>query len=345
MLRVKRLKILEIATEVPPFRGGISRLVGVLADGLRRGGHDVTLLSPRRRFGEFKLSSIPLRRYQNFDVVHVWGPTPFLSDLLFLTNRGLDLVYTHVADIRWKSELVSRVYHKLNDRMARCASVTITLSDDYANELSARGFQNVAVIRPPFRFDQVDRPFSSLMRSKNRKFTVLCVGQLRPFKAIDVLIKAASEAKDIDFTIEGRGYLRKQLEDLAHDSSCDNVKFVSAKGDDELTRLYETSHVICLPSRNTTEAYGLVLLEGAMFACVPVASDLLGVRENVKQLCGYTIAPNNPEPLTEVVRSLAENLDSWTRSAKNSYFAAHHYAQEYSPSYYVKKHLEVFSRM
>ncbi len=337
------MRILEIATEVPPFRGGISRLVGVLADGLKRARHEVILLSPQRRFGEFKLSSIPLRRYKNFDVVHIWGPTPFLSDLLFLTNTGLNLVYTHVADICWKSEFVSRAYHKLNDRLARSASATITLSDDYANQLNSRGFRNVAVIRPPFRFDQVDRPLRSLMRSKNRRFTVLYVGQLRPFKAIDVLMEVATEAKDINFIIEGRGYLRRQLEQLAHDSCCDNVKFVNAKGDDELIRLYETSHVVCLPSRNTTEAYGLALLEGAMFACVPVASDLLGVRENVKQLHGCVVPPNSPEHLTTAVKSLADNPEKWTHSAEDSYFAAHHYAHEFSTSYYIKKHLEIFS--
>jgi len=337
------LRILEIATEVPPFRGGISRLVGVLAEGLKKAHHEVTLLSPKKRLGEFKLSSIPLRRYKDFDAIHIWGPTPFLSDFLFLTNKGLDLIYTHVAEICWKWEFVSRAYQKLNDRMARSSLVTITLSDDYANELNTRGFRNVEVIRPPFRFDGADKPFDLLMKSKNSVFTVLYVGQLRPFKAVDVLIKVAAEVKDVDFVIEGRGYLRKPLEQLAQSLSCDNVKFVNTKGDDDLMRLYETSHVICLPSRNTTEAYGLALLEGAMFACVPIASGLLGVRENVDKLHGFAVPPNDPESLRSVVQSLAKNHAQWSGFAEDSYFAAREYARRYSKSYYIQRHLDIFS--
>lgn len=339
------LRILEIATEVPPFRGGISRLVGALVEGLQEAHHEVIMLSPKRRFGEFKLSSIPLRRYKGFDVVHVWGPTPLLSDYVFLTNIGLKIVYTHVADICWKSELVSRAYRKLNDWMSRNASAVITLSDGYAAELNARGFRNVEVIRPPFRFGSIGRPLDSLMKSKNSIFTVLYVGQLRPFKAVDVLIKTAAEMKNLDFIIEGRGYLQASLEQLAQRLACKNVRFVKAKGDEDLIKLYKTAHVICLPSRNTTEAYGLVLLEGAAFACVPIASNLLGVAENVKQLHGFTVPPNNPKSLVVILKTLATNHEKWARSAKDSYFAARDYVRKYSTSYYVNRHLEIFSSL
>jgi len=339
------VRILEIATEVPPFRGGISRLVGTLAEGLKREGHNVTLLSPKRRFGEFKLSSIPIRRYTHFDVVHVWGPTPFLSDLLFLTNKCVNLVYTHVAEICWKSEFISRAYGKMNDRLAKNASAIITLSDDYRALLKSRGLKDVEVIRPPLRFDEVDRPFDSLRESKNSRFTVLYVGQLRPFKAVDILIKAAAAMKDTSFIIEGRGYLRSQLELMAQSLACSNVKFMNVRRDDDLIRLYETAHVICLPSRNTTEAYGLVLLEGAMFGCVPIACNLLGVRENVRQLRGVTVPPNDPEALTDALQLLIEKRGRWLPMAKDSYNAAHEYASRYPPSYYARKHLEIYTRV
>jgi rhamnosyl/mannosyltransferase len=339
------LKILEIATEVPPFRGGISRLVGVLSEGLKKEGHEVALLSPQRRFKEFKFSSIPFKRYRDFDVVHLWGPTPFLSDFLLLTNKSPCLVYTHVADICWKSEFISRAYRTLHDRLAKRTSVVITLSDDYASTLKVRGLRNVEVTRPPFRFDKVDRSLASLMKSKNSKFTVLYAGQLRPFKAVDVIIRAAAEIRDVNFIIDGRGYLRFRLEQLARNLSCKNVRFVNTKGDDDLIKLYETSHVICLPSRNTTEAYGLVLLEGAMFACVPVASSLLGVRENVRQLHGFTVTPNHPELLRNVLESLVEDREKWSQCAADSYYAAHEYARRYSTSYYAKKHLEIFETL
>lgn len=339
------MKILEIATEVPPFKGGISRLVGVVADGLEKQGHEVSLLSPKWRFGEFKLSSIPFRRYGGFDIIHVWGPTPFLSDLLCLTNKVPQLVFTHVAEICWKSEFVSLAYRTLHDFAARNASTVITLSEDYASMLRARGYRNVRVIRPPFRLDEAESQPSRFTESKSSDFTVLYVGQLRPFKAVDILIRAAAELKDVNFIVEGRGYLENRLEQLAKSLSCHNVRFVKAKGDDELTKLYKESHVICLPSRNTTEAYGMVLLEGASFACVPVATDLLGVRENIRQIRGFEIHPNDHQSITKVIRFLKDNPEEWLKSATNSYYAARKYRQRYSTDYYIDKHLEVFRDM
>lgn len=339
------LKILEVAAEVPPYKGGISRLVGVLSEGLKKEGHQVTLVSPRRRLKEFKISSIPFHRYGNFDVVHVWGPTPFLSDLLLLTNKGTNLVYTHVAEICWKSEFVSRSYRVFHDHLAKNASQIITISNDYASILRTRGLRNVEVIKPPFRFGGVDRPIASLMRSKNSRFTVLYVGQLRPFKAVDVLIRAVAEMKNVNLIIEGRGYLRTQLERLARSLSCDNVRFVNTNGDDDLIKLYETSHVICLPSRNTTEAFGLVLLEGAAFACVPIASNLFGVRENVLQLNGILFQPGSFKRLSERILMLSEDRDLWTKLATKSQRAAQNYANKYTKEYYVNEHKKIFARM
>lgn len=336
------MKILEIATEAPPYKSGISRLVGILADGLKAKGHELTVLTPKRRLREFKFSLIPLFRYKNFDIIHIWGPTPFLSDGLLVTNKGLNLIYSHIADISWKSEVLCAIYRKFHDSLAKNASTVVTLSSDYAASLAWRGLRKVKVIRPPFRFSAMNRSINELIKLKNSVFTVLYVGQLRPFKAVDVLIRVAAEMRDVNFIVNGHGYLRTQLEQLAHYLTCDNIRFIDTNRDEDLIKLYETSHVICLPSRNTTEAYGLVLLEGAMFGCVPVASNLLGVRENISMLRGSAISPNDPNSLMKILRVLSNNYERWERRASISHHAACEYAHRYSSHYYVKEHEEVF---
>src|SRR6266849_1307685 len=95
---LSRAKILEISPEMPFSNSGIGRLVGQLSSFFQASGYKVDILYPTRRFREFKLSSIPLRHFSDYDIVHLHGPTPFLSDLVLARNSHR-VVYTHHAQI------------------------------------------------------------------------------------------------------------------------------------------------------------------------------------------------------------------------------------------------------
>jgi rhamnosyl/mannosyltransferase len=328
------LKILEVATDAPPYKGGISRLVGLLADGLKRHGHIVKVLTPRFRFKEFKLSSIPFRRYKEYDVIHLHGPTPFLSDLMFITNGGLPIIYTHHAEISWLSDKLSRIYRSFHKTLVKKAQAIIVHSYDYARLFNS---DNVTVVHMPCPFKP---PNNFNLTEKAETFTVLYVGQLRPFKGVDLLIKAASLIRDVNFIIAGEGHLKTKLVNMAQDLK--NVKFTGVISDDELKNLYKKAHVICLPSINTTEAYGLVLIEGALHGCVPLASNLIGVRENVNQLKGLLFKPGSCFSLAHKINMLLNNRESWVKIARRSQQAACNYVNTYSPEYYIKKHEDIF---
>jgi len=98
-----------ISPDAPPYKGGISRLVGILYNGLERRGHNVTLMCPKYRIREFKFSTIPFHRYGKFDIMHLHGPTPFLSDLTLMINNKRPIFYTHHAEISWFSERISNI--------------------------------------------------------------------------------------------------------------------------------------------------------------------------------------------------------------------------------------------
>ncbi len=77
------LRILMVATEAPPVRGGIARTVGYLQDGFQERGHHVDVLAypevERLVFGQVRLSSLIfklpqlLRRINEYDVIHIHG--------------------------------------------------------------------------------------------------------------------------------------------------------------------------------------------------------------------------------------------------------------------------------
>jgi rhamnosyl/mannosyltransferase len=330
------LKILEVATDAPPYKGGISRLVGLLSHGLRSRGHIVKVLTPRFRFKELKLSSIPFRKYKEYDIIHLHGPTPFLSDLMFITNGELPIVYTHHAEISYLSDKLSSIYRNFHRILSKKARVIIVHSYDYAR-LFNKG--NVIVVRMPCLF-KPSNSFNLKEKENAENFTVLYVGQLRPFKGVDLLIKAASLIRNVNFVIAGEGYLKTKLMNMAKELK--NVKFTGAISDDELKNLYKKAHVICLPSINTTEAYGLVLIEGALYGCVPLAPNLIGVRENISQLRGLLFETNSLASLVKKIRVLANNRRLWINLAERSQKAAVSYVNIYTPDYYVNKHEEVF---
>lgn len=332
------LNVLEIATDVPPYKGGIARLVGLLVDGLRKRGWHVDVESPKRRFGEFKPSFIPFKKHEDYDVVHIHGPTPFLSDMCLLTKSNT-IAYTHHAEVCWASERISQLYTRFHRFLAcKKARAIVVHSREYASLFPAT---NVKVIRPPITLN-LPKDYS-LNERLERQFTVIFVGQFRAFKGINVLIKAAYVLKDVKFILVGEGPLKTKFKRITEQLHLRNVMFEDNVDDYRLQRLYEQSHVVCLPSLNTTEAYGLVLVEGALYGCVPIASNLIGVRENTNLLGGFSFAKGSSEQLVKIIRSLKNDVNLWQHFSEQAYKRANEYARRYNVDYYVQRHIELFN--
>jgi len=331
------VNILIISPDAPPHKGGISRLVGLLKSGLERMGHHVTLAHPKLRVREIKFSSIPFRKYYGkYDLIHLHGPTPLLSDLTLIINRKTPIVYTHHAEVSWISEELSKIYRGLHRFLARRAKAIIVHSQDYARLFNRA---NVLVVRMPCAFKP---PNNFDIGWKNDPFTVLYVGQFRPFKGLNILIKAAKALSNVNFALVGDGYLKPKIMRMA--GGLRNVRFYTAASDEELMNLYKRAHVICLPSLNTTEGYGLVLIEGALYGCIPLASNLPGVRENVSHLGGLLFEPKSPASLIKSIKTLSTNRELWAKIAENVQRNACTYVNTYTPEYYIKTHEEIFKK-
>ena len=89
------MKILFIASELPPTRSGVALACGKLIEGYRRHGYTVDVMKradfPFRVVGEFRLSSVlfywhKLRgKLRDYDIVHLHGPAPtFIDVFLFM---------------------------------------------------------------------------------------------------------------------------------------------------------------------------------------------------------------------------------------------------------------------
>jgi glycosyltransferase involved in cell wall biosynthesis len=78
---------------------------------------------------------------------------------------------------------------------------------------------------------------------------------------------------------------------------------------------------VVLPSVTRAEAFGLVLLEGMAAGCVPVASDLPGVRD-VAGPTGVVVPPRHSKALRQALRELADDVQRLEHLQVASWLAA-----------------------
>lgn len=317
------MRVLMLVSEAPPVKSGISRVAGELTRRLRATGIRLDVLSaneiPRWTFKEFRLSSLAFRWLKiqrvlpRYDILHVHGMVPTFSDVglvfgrLWLTMTGSPaaIVYTHHSDIDIAGlSLPVTLYNKVHTWLLRFADHVIASTPTYASRLegtprpgrvSAVGFG-------------VDAEQFQASAHKSKRFNVLFVGQLRPYKGVDTLLKAWQLVENADLHIVGDGHERTHLEALAQRLGLRSVYFHGSVSEKQLQQFYARAHTLVLPSTRRAEAFGLVLLEGMAAGCVPVSSDLPGVAD-VVATSGYTFPVGNVRALASVLTELRDNPD------------------------------------
>lgn len=117
---------------------------------------------------------------------------------------------------------------------------------------------------------------SSPWRPDARK-KVLAVGRLTYYKGFDLLIQAIALRPECDLVIVGQGPGLASLGALATSLGVTmRVRFLSNVEDAQLAALYKSCDVVCLPSIDRSEAFGMVLLEAAYFGAGIIAADIPG---------------------------------------------------------------------
>jgi rhamnosyl/mannosyltransferase len=302
---------------------GVANSVGRVAEGLRERGHDVVYLSSadawRCYLGEFRLSTLAVRWARlrslvaGYDLVHLTGPAPFIADALLarwrLARHELPtLVYTHGFTLELDGfRFLSRIYGRVLYRLARVADAVVVTTPSY-RELVRRGLgcgDEVPVNVIPWAGDLpvVERPVSALYNGA-RPLRVLSVGQQRPYKGVHLLIEAVAGVDGVELTIVGDGPMRARYQAMIAALGATNVVHRGPAASDTLTSLYDGHDVLCLPSTNRSEAFGLVQLDAMSRGCAVVAAAHPGVTD-VAGEAGVFVPPGDGAHLRAVLQMLA----------------------------------------
>ena len=354
----RSLDILLVVSEAPPIKSGIARVAAELQSGLRAQGHRVDTLSsldiPRYNFGEIRLSTFIFhwwkmrRQVANYDLINVHAPVPTFVDLflLFASQFGLNprrtrIVLTYQCEIDLPGRIIqplSDLYSWLHKKMARLVGHTIVTSPSYANMFAGTVPENKLSVIPWAVHREAFG--ASLAEKKHDIFRILFIGQLRPYKGLDVLLNAMPSLPGTQLNVIGGGHHAESYYQLADELNLKNVNFLGKVSDEELQDVLQASHVLVLPSRTKAEAFGLVLLEAMAAGCVPISSNLPGVRDVVGQV-GFTFPVGDSNALMQQLSYLRDRPDVVERYARQAQAKARRYNWERS----IEAHERLFRQI
>ena len=159
---------------------------------------------------------------------------------------------------------------------------------------------------------------------------VLAVGRLTYYKGFETLVRAAAALPDIQLVVAGEGEERASLERvLDEEGRPASIRFAGAVDDATLARLMASCDLFALPSRERTEAFGIVLMEAMRYAKPLVASRLpgSGMLAVAKEDVNAVLA--DPEDVTGWRAALASLAADPSRRERLGREGAARFAREY----------------
>jgi rhamnosyl/mannosyltransferase len=168
----------------------------------------------------------------------------------------------------------------------------------------------------------------------------LFVGVLRYYKGLHLLIEANREV-DYPLVIVGTGPVETELRRHAADAGLRRTRFLGALPDVDKVAPFNLSYAVVLPSHLRSEAFGISLLEGAMFG-KPMISSEIGTGTsyiNSHQETGLVVPPGDPRAPREAMRYLCNNP---TRAAEMGRKAHHRYLEYFTAGQMVDRYADLY---
>ncbi|WP_448683375.1 glycosyltransferase family 4 protein [Pseudomonas nicosulfuronedens] len=320
-------------TYYPDSFGGIEQVIYQLAEGSRRHGISTKVLTlssdpvRERLVGThwvrsskqtlnvastgFSLSAIADFRELaiDADIIHYHFPWPFMDMVHFASQVKKPSVVSYHSDIV-RQKLLLKLYTPLMHKFLSSVDCIVASSPNYArsSEVLLRHSDKVSII--PYGLDESTHSIpseESLQAWRTRlgpKF-LLFVGMLRYYKGLNHLLDALV-GLDLPLVVAGSGPLELELKEQATRLGLKNVHFLGAVSDYDKAILLQLCHAFVFPSHLRSEAFGISLLEAAMYG-KPLISCEIGTGTsfiNLDGITGLTVPPCDSPALRDAIRKL-----------------------------------------
>ena len=319
-------------TAFPDSMGGVEQVINQIARGANRLGvkSDVLSLTPERVQGTIEIDGYSAHRARldlqiastgfsasaffrfgqlakKADVIHYHFPWPFMDVVHFATRVKKPTVVTYHSDIIRQKHLL-KIYRPLKWKFLGDMNRIVSTSPNYlaTSDVLAKYRHKVSVI--PIGLDKATYPVpppEKLVCWRERlgpKF-FLFVGVIRYYKGLHILMEAARET-DYPIVIVGAGPIEDELKQQAAQLGLPNIHFLGYLPDEDKVALLTLCYGVLFPSNLRSEAFGISLLEGAMYG-KPMISSEIGTGTtfiNIGNETGLVVPPSDPAALRQAMQ-------------------------------------------
>ncbi len=324
-------------TYYPDSFGGVERTIHAIAKGARVHGIHSDVLSLSRdptantvefdghiahkaklsfEFASTGFSRDGLSKFKELsatvDLIHYHFPWPFMDLVHILQPPRKPTIVTYHSDIV-KQKVLLQLYKPLMHRFLAGVDRIVATSPNYieSSEVLQKYRDKTEVI--PIGLEAADYPRASSevkvsWKARFPKPFFLFVGVLRYYKGLHTLIESAQNI-DADILIAGEGPMERELKAKAAHANLVNVHFLGAVTDLDKAALLELCTAFVFPSHLRSEAYGLSLVEAAMFG-KPMISCEIGTGTSFVNKNGETGIVVPPEDAQALARAMSKMLSS-----------------------------------
>ncbi|MDH5479901.1 MAG: glycosyltransferase family 4 protein [Nitrosomonas sp.] len=246
------------------------------------------------------------------DLIHYHFPYPFADLLHFASRINKPTLLSYHSDII-KQKYLLKLYRPLMHQFLSSVGHIVVTSPNYMESTTflSKFKHKTSVV--PFGLDKNSYPIVSSKKLNywreqfNTRF-FLFVGVLRYYKGLHILIEAASNS-DYPIVIVGTGSIEQELKTLAAKLKIRNIYFVGRLPNEDKAALLELCYAFVFPSHLRSEAFGISLLEGAMYG-KPLISCEIGTGTtyiNIDKETGIVVPPSDPAALRQAMDYLWNN--------------------------------------
>ncbi|MHB0776533.1 glycosyltransferase [Halomonas sp. WWR20] len=332
--------VIHLSKYYKPHNGGVESVVCDLAES--SGGFKVGVVAVDAKRGSFEIindvsifrgsvnvnvSSAPFSlgyirnvlRLSKGGVIHVHLPNPLANlSVLVAAWAGRDIsklvLHWHSDIVKQKKMLV--LYRPLLNWLLKKATLIIVTSEAYL--LMSEQLRNVkdkcrvvpigiGSLAPAVDMEKVKEVKDAYLNER----VVFSLGRHIYYKGFEDLIAAASQVENAIFLIGGEGPDTAKYHKIIQEMELDDkVKLIGRVAEEELPSLYAAADVFCLPSKEKSEAFGVVQLEAMSVGTPVVSTNIQGSGVpwvNKHDESGIVCEPGRPEELARAITYLLDN--------------------------------------
>jgi len=279
-------------------------------------GHKVHRVKLDLQIASTGFSFAALKRFAQLaaevDIVHYHFPWPFMDFAHFITRMNKPSVVTYHSDIvRYKTLL--QLYRPLMHRFLDSVDAIVATSPNYLQTSSVlAGYKDKTEVIP-IGLDKNNYAAPSAARTDEWQKRIggrffLFVGAIRYYKGLHILLDAA-RGTDYPIVIVGAGPIEQELKQRVQEQGLCNVIFLGIVSDEDKVALLQLCYAIVFPSHLRSEAFGISLLEGAMYG-KPMISSEIGTGTsyiNNHGETGLVVPPSDPDAFRLAMQQLWDN--------------------------------------